>query len=254
MPDMTSYRPGTPSWVDVASRDVAITGAFYAGLFGWEVTELEGVHGYLQFTHRGRAVAGATRSLAPNEAPLWHCYFTVDDADAVAAAARAAGGSVALGPANVLDLGRLAALRDPDGAVFSIWQPAKRMGAQVTGEVGALCWCELQTPRIEDAQRFYPELFGWGERAGEFSGMAYSEWLLGGESVAGMMQMPPGLAEEVPAFWLVYFGVADCNATVALGASLGAEVLVPPFDSPAGRFAILQDPLGASFAVIALGG
>jgi uncharacterized protein len=136
----------------------------------------------------------------------------------------------------------------------SIWQPARRDGAEITGTVGSLCWCELQTPRVEDAKRFYPAVFGWGERSGEFAGMAYSEWLLDGESVAGMMQMPPDLPEEVAAFWLVYFGVSDCDATVQLAGRLGAEVLVPPFDSPAGRFAVLQDPLGAAFAVIALGG
>jgi hypothetical protein len=57
---------------------------------------------------------------------------------------------------------------------------------------------------------------------------------------------------EVPAHWLAYFGTADCDATVDKATGLGAASMVGPTDIPAGRFAVLADPVGAMFAVTRL--
>ena len=62
--------------------------------------------------------------------------------------------------------------------------------------------------------------------------------------------MPDMVPAEVPAHWLVYFGVADTDATVANATELGATTVVPPTDIPPGRFAVFTDPDGATFAVI----
>ncbi len=56
----------------------------------------------------------------------------------------------------------------------------------------------------------------------------------------------------MPAHWLAYFGTADCDATVAAATGLGATLFAGPIDIPAGRFAVLADPAGAIFGVIAL--
>jgi predicted enzyme related to lactoylglutathione lyase len=39
MPTRTSFEPGTPSWVDLASPDLAASAAFYSALFGWEAKD-----------------------------------------------------------------------------------------------------------------------------------------------------------------------------------------------------------------------
>jgi predicted enzyme related to lactoylglutathione lyase len=54
----------------------------------------------------------------------------------------------------------------------------------------------------------------------------------------------------VPSHWHVYFGTADADATAAKAAELGGSVVVPPFDTPVGRIAVLSDPQGAMFSVI----
>jgi hypothetical protein len=54
----------------------------------------------------------------------------------------------------------------------------------------------------------------------------------------------------LPAYWTVYFGVADCAATAAEATRLGGSVVVPPADSEIGRRAILRDPHGAFFGVL----
>ena len=82
--------------------------------------------------------------------------------------------------------------------------------------------------------------------------MEYTEWRLDGNPVGGMMPMPAEVPAEVPAYWLTYFATADCDDTVGRASAAGATVLVPPTDIPPGRFAVLVDPAGATFATIAL--
>ena len=48
----------------------------------------------------------------------------------------------------------------------------------------------------------------------------------------------------------MYFGTADADATAVKAAELGGSVVVPPFDTPVGRIAVLSDPQGAMFSVI----
>lgn len=60
--------------------------------------------------------------------------------------------------------------------------------------------------------------------------------------------MPP----EVPNHWLVYFAVEDCDAATERVTELGGEVTMQPTDVPPGRFAMVKDPQGATFGIIAL--
>jgi uncharacterized protein len=82
--------------------------------------------------------------------------------------------------------------------------------------------------------------------------MQYSELQLGGTTIGGMLPMLEGVPAEVPSFWLAYFATDDCDATVRAATGLGATVMAAPMDIPAGRFAVLTDPTGAGFGVIAM--
>jgi uncharacterized protein len=50
---------------------------------------------------------------------------------------------------------------------------------------------------------------------------------------------------------MVYFAVDNCDAAVAKVAELGGKVTVPPTDIPPGVFALVTDPQGATFGVLA---
>jgi predicted enzyme related to lactoylglutathione lyase len=81
-----------------------------------------------------------------------------------AAAARASelgGAAVFREPFDVLDAGRVAAIRDPTGAIVSLWQPRARIGATIVNDVGALCWNKLATIDVERAKSFFGELLAW---------------------------------------------------------------------------------------------
>ncbi|HXS45901.1 MAG TPA: VOC family protein [Solirubrobacterales bacterium] len=257
MSERTSYAPGTPCWVDLGSSDVGAATDFYGGLFGWDVPEGENTEqtgGYRQALQGGMPVAGMYPLTQEGQPPAWTTYVSVADASVVAGKVRDAGGTVVTEPLEVLDLGSMAVFTDPTGAVFGVWQPGTFAGAGRVNEPGTLSWNELNTRDVSAAAEFYGAIFGWtfeSEDMGEAG--SYTTIHLGGSPVGGILnQRGRGVPEEVPPYWAVYFAVEDTDAMVEKAKQLGGSVMVEPVDIPVGRFAILTDPHGASFAVIAL--
>jgi len=251
MPEFTSYDPGTPSWVDHATKDIEASNAFYGSLFGWEADDQgEDMGHYTLMRKGGKTVAGNMPSMGEGQPSVWVTYVSVEDADAAVDRATKAGAMVFAGPMDVSDIGRMAVFADPTGAAIGVWQPKTFVGAELANEAGALVWNELNTRDVPASEAFYTGVFGWVPNDAAMEGMDYTEWRLGDRPVAGMMPMPDMVPAEVPAHWLVYFGVDDTDATVDRATRLGATELVPPTDIPPGRFAVLSDPEGATFAVI----
>jgi predicted enzyme related to lactoylglutathione lyase len=257
MSERTSYAPGTPSWVDLGTPDIDKAVDFYGGLFGWDIPESENAEqtgGYRQAMLRGKPVAGVMPLMQEGQPPAWSSYVTVEDADATAAKVRDAGGTVLAEPMDVMDLGRMAVFVDPTGAVFGIWQAGSFLGAGLVNEPGAISWNELNTRDPGVAKAFYGAVFGWGFEDNDMGEAGtYTTLKLGEDMVGGMLNMTErGVPEAVPAHWQVYFAVEDTDAAVSQAQAGGGGVMVEPMEVPAGRFAILTDPHGASFAVIAL--
>ncbi len=251
--EMTSYKPGTPSWVDLGSPNIDESAAFYGGVFGWEMPEgPPEAGGYRMCLLRGKPVAGLGAQMQPDIPPYWTTYVSVSDVDATVKAVESAGGQVLMPTMDVLTAGRMAVFADPTGAPFSVWQPGDHIGSSYVNEPGSLSWNELATRNPDQAIVFYSEVFGWTADAQQMGDMSYTTWLLDGAPVGGMMPMGDMFPQEVPPHWSIYFAVEDADATVAKITSLGGSVIAPPTDIPQGRFAAVRDPHGATFSVIAL--
>ena len=259
MAEFSSHAPGTFSWTELSTSDRKAGVAFYGALFGWESNDLptgprpDDV--YTMLLLRGKEV-GAAAGQRPDERqmgipPHWNLYVTVTNADDTAKRATDLGGKLLAPPFDVMDAGRMAVIQDPTGAVFQIWQPAQHIGAKTMFEPGALCWSELTTRDTKKAEAFYTALFGWvAKHSAPGAPMDYTEFSIGGQPSIGMMATPPGVPPEVPSYWMPYFQVTDCDGSAAKAKELGASVMVGPHDIPStGRFAILQDPQSAMFAV-----
>ena len=118
---------------------------------------------------------------------------------------------------------------------------------------GEFCWNELATTNLEDCKSFYSELFGWQFQQNDAVGMVYNEISIAGqERFGGMYQMTEEFGEMAP-HWMSYIAVDDVDATVRKVAELGGKVCVPPTDIPnTGRFAVINDPSGATFSLLTL--
>jgi predicted enzyme related to lactoylglutathione lyase len=169
----TSYTPGTFSWVDLATADAGAAKSFYTRLFGWKIEDTDAGDGdgdvYTICRLNGDAVCGlfgmSADMRAVGVAPNWTSYVTVADVDAAAARATRLGGDVINDVFDVQDVGRMAVLKDPQGAVLALWQPGTRIGAERGNDVGCLCMNELVTTDIDAARSFYEGLFGWTTEA-----------------------------------------------------------------------------------------
>jgi uncharacterized protein len=250
---MTTYEPGMPVWVDLATTDVAAATRFYSELFGWtsRVAEESQAAGYTTFLRDGKAVAAVGGVMSEGQPPVWMSYFGTTDADATTRQVEHAGGKVLAAPFDVMGYGRMAVFTDPSGAMFAVWQGGTMPGLELKGEPGSLSWNELMTRDPAGCKEFYPAVLGWRPRDLPFEETTYTLWEVGGQPAAGMMPMEGDMwPADLPPHWMVYLEVADTDAAAAKAAELGGTVSVPPTDTVAGRFAVITDPQGATFSVI----
>jgi hypothetical protein len=241
--------------VELGTTDATAAKAFYGGLFGWTPEDMPMASGEYTMLKLAGLELGAMYTLTEEMRrqgvpPNWMLYVNVGSVDDTVAKVAAAGGQVVTGPFDVADAGRMAVIRDPQGAVVSIWQPKNHIGIRIAGVVGTLCWSELATTDRAKAREFYAAVFGWGTKISHMEPVEYTQWMAGEMPAGGMLEMT-GEWHGAPPHWMPYFLVADCDASAGKAAELGGEIVVPPMDVPkVGRFAVLCDPQGANFSVI----
>jgi predicted enzyme related to lactoylglutathione lyase len=263
-----TYPHGVPCWVEIETRDVDATAAFYGELFGWRFVEQPARGGarYVVASLDGTdgtavaAVAGVTGL----DTVRWVTSVAVDDVDAAAGRVVDLGGAVLEPPADVgpadLPAGRAATVRDPQGVESRLWKAGSRPGAQRVNEPGTWNFSNVLTPDPATAIAFYGALLGWEVDPDLAAGMArvpgYGDHLAR-TSDPGIHERqegfaPPGFADAVagvvpddgPARWSVAFAVADRDAAVAAARDAGATVLGTTED-PWARHATVRDPQGA---------
>ena len=261
MPERSGYAHGVPSWVVLGTTDVEGAKAFYGAIFGWEAMDVPTDQGvpYTMLTKNGKVVAGMG-PIPPDQAaagmpPMWNTYVNVDSVDETIAKATEAGGNVMMPAMDVMETGRMAYIADPTGAPIGLWEAGTHKGAELVNEHGTLSWNELLTDDTASAGAFYSQVFGWKTEVTEMPNGPYTSfWADGnveGNAAAGMM----GKSEEMqfPNSWSVYFTVDDVDATLSLVKDNGGQVLMQPMDVPeVGRFAVVQDPQGATMTVITM--
>ncbi|MGH7777135.1 MAG: VOC family protein [Candidatus Dormibacterales bacterium] len=244
---------GKPIWADLSTTDRTGARTFYSTLFGWsaEPSPDPAAGGYAVAQLDGRDVAGIGGVQGEGQPSAWSVYIGTADASETARRVEAAGGKVVAPPFDIMDQGRMGVFQDPSGAFISVWQPIKMMGAQVARRPGSVSWNELNARGLASTKPFYERVFGWATKTSPFGeGEEYTEWQLGGESVAGGMEMARMVPAEVPSHWLVYFQADDVAATTERARELGATVVMPATDYPGGKFSIVRDPQGAVFGLM----
>lgn len=256
MPEKSSYAHGQFCWVDLMAEDMGGAKEFYGELFGWrcEDQDTQGGPAYGIFTLGGKQVAGLGQcDESQGMPPVWNSYINVDDCQAVTGKVESLGGKVIMPVMQVMDVGWTSLLQDPTGGMVALWQKNRHIGAQLTGDVGSFCWNELATRDVEKAREFYGKLLGWEFADNPGTPTQYYIIKNQGADNGGLMQMSEQWG-DMPPCWSVYFTVADAEAAVETVKRKGGQVVVPPFDIPVGRMAVVADADGAVFDVIKLTG
>jgi predicted enzyme related to lactoylglutathione lyase len=253
MPTRTDAPVGAPIWILLQTTDEPAARSFYERIFGWEGTPADpGYGGYFTFYRGEDPVAGCSEHEASEpQADTWVTYFASNDAEVTAKAAAAAGAAVLVEPMQINVQGTMAVVADPGGTVVGIWEPNEHRGFRRFGEPGTPGWFDLETRDYAVVVEFYRDVLGWTTSVlSDTDEFRYTMLQVGDEQLAGIMDGGGYLAAHAPTSWTVVFSVEDTDATVDQVLELGGAVQRPAHDSPYGRLATVEDPMGAKFALI----
>jgi len=124
--------------------------------------------------------------------------------------------------------------------------------ASTEHHIGKVIWVELVTPDLAGSKRFYSGLFGWTFREIQKGHTQYAVAQVDGRPIAGLFQKATPTDERRQPAWLAFIAVSDVDAAKRTAVEHGAKVQFEPRTYPQrGRQAVLTDPDGASFAVLA---
>ncbi|MBC00443.1 MAG: glyoxalase [Rhodobacteraceae bacterium] len=117
-------------WNELMTRDVEGAKAFYGAALGWTFAPMPMPDGtYWLVMASGEAPVAGLFDIHmmddPQMQPHWMSYIAVDDVDARLEAAVGAGGSILRPPFDVEGVGRIAIVRDPEGAVTGWMTPVE---------------------------------------------------------------------------------------------------------------------------------
>jgi uncharacterized protein len=253
MPNLEAHQPGSFCWAELGTSDQPGAKRFYNELFAWTANDVPiGPNDfYTMFQLRGRDVAAAY-TLRPDQKergvpPHWMLYVATDNADPTSEKAAQLGGKVLASPFDVFDVGRMAVIQDPTGAVFAIWQAKRHHGTGVASEDRTFCWADLTTTDPKKAAEFYSELFGWETEASKNDPAGYLHILNQGNYIGGI---PPVQEGQGAPHWLIYYQVSGIESVAEHAKSNGGQTYQPPFTVPdTGKIAVLADPQGAVFGL-----
>jgi predicted enzyme related to lactoylglutathione lyase len=126
--------PGSLCFSQLTTRDPETASRFYVSLFGWTAKKSPSGAGpeYTEFRNNGQPGIGMS-PMPPGAADTvpsyWMPYFQVSNCDTSVALASRLGGSIVVVPQDIPNSGRIAIVKDPQGAVFALFQPATAASA-----------------------------------------------------------------------------------------------------------------------------
>lgn len=245
-----------PVWIDLGTHDLDSAILFYTTLLGWQFEE-------------GRPEFGGYRIVFKDGLPIGEAMTTLMGPDGSTTEPSEShrldripahrrhrtevekavehGGQVMVPAMAIGDLGSMAIIIDPAGAVVGAWQPETLDGTADSRRVGTLCWFENMTMDFDAASAFYRNVFSWDlqtapieqETAPDVRHLTYGS---GDRGAAGLCEATTVLPEGAASYWRVYFGVSNMDESLETLVWLGGAVVDPGGKTPFGRFATVADP------------
>ena len=245
------HQVGKIVWYDLVTHDLAGVKRFYGELFGWQFQEDTENETYTVINHNGRAIGGIVYTEPGTNEPnrsQWVSYLSVPDVDRAVEQVRDVGGVVHTKPLDLPERGRLAVVRDPQGALIALVRSTSGDPPDRDPPLNEWMWTELWTTDLQAAGEFYHELVGYEFETRElYEETTYHVFQRDGKPRAGALEIK---WEGIPPNWLAYVRVEDPAAIAAQVESLGGHVFLEPDDDIRnGDVAIIVDPSGAALTV-----
>ena len=233
-------------WCDLSSYDPAITKTFYAGLFGWTYQQIEQPDGSgYDIAMSSHAAAAGIFEMPAKFADMgmpsfWMPYIHVKDVEQTCDTAKSLGARVELGPLNWGDFGRVALIRDPLGAGFTVMDGAASEPPAISTHTGHAQHLGLYVSDAAAVIPFYEALFGWRISNGAKNAL-WDIRSTSGQTVASITEVPDDQRGKEQ-FWAVHFAVENVKAAVHFVTSHGGAIEYQTTDH-----ALVRDPNRAAF-------
>jgi hypothetical protein len=253
--------PGKIVWHDLLTNDPKASQSFYRELFDWEFESVGSAAGlssnsaYTLIRHNGRLIGGMIDTVALNkkdDISQWVVLMSVEDIDAATEKFAADGGVVIAPPVDLQRRGRMAIVRDAEGALLALLQTRDGDPADREAEIGGFLWDELWTTDVDRATAFYEDVAGLDATIKDIdkdqeSGATYRLLEAGDKPRVGIMPNP---LEGLKPVWVSYIRVDDPAAVTARVVALGGQVIVEARSRPiGGEVAFIAGPSGAGIAL-----
>jgi predicted enzyme related to lactoylglutathione lyase len=240
-------------WYELLTTDMKAAEKFYTTVVGWTVMPFEqSPQPYDMWVRAGGGPMAGVMTIPDgmNFPPHWGMYVGVPKLEEAVSRIERLGGH-ALSPVIEATVGRMRTMKDPQGAAFSIYEPASPPPQpEAQPQLGDVSWHELYTTDAEAALKFYTELFGWRlTESMDMGPMGKYHMFARTIPLGGMMNKPAEMG-QVPPHWGLYFLVSDVHAGAERVTANGGRVLNGPMEVPGGDWIVnCMDPQGAAFSL-----
>jgi predicted enzyme related to lactoylglutathione lyase len=253
--------PGKIIWRDLLTNDPAASQRFYGELFGWEfekigeASNLRSNSAYTLIRHNGKLIGGMVDTVALNnrrDISQWVVLMSVEDLDARVAGVKAGGGEIVAPPTDLQARGRLALVRDAEGALLGLLETRDGDPQDSEPEIGGFLWDELWTTDVQNAGAFYSAIAGLAQDTVDIdkdnaTAPTYALLKAGETPRVGILPMPLDGLDPV---WVSYIRVDNPAAITARVGGLGGRVIVEAGPRPlGGQVAFIAGPSGAGIAL-----
>lgn len=231
-----------PIFADLSTYSPAETKPFYENVFGWTYYHS---YGYNTAYLNSREVSGLYETPAKFKQMrmphFWMTYISVDSVKATVEKAKALGGIIEMVD-SIEGFGKVALIRDVQGAGFTIYEGDLLHDSRTTDVPNTLVWNELHVSDIQKVMTFYQGIFDWTfEPADEETINVFNE---NSEHVADILEIPNVMKGKYE-YWISSFGVSNLKESGDLILENGGSLV-----SDEGHRKLFTDNSGEAFFYI----
>ncbi|MEM9207353.1 MAG: VOC family protein [Pseudomonadota bacterium] len=240
-------------WCDLSTLDQARAERFYNTVFGWDYTATAQPDGspYSIASISRREAAGLfpmpEKFRAIGLPSFWMSYIQVDDIDDCITKAERRGAKVEVRPLDFGDGAKIALIRDPLGAGFTVYQGNGLSPRSDKALSGAACWNALYVSDLSAVEGFYATLFDWTIELDIHDPTARIAWTAQGAVAASLHEVGEDIRGSFE-FWGVHFAVHNLNAAKEAVTKSGGRIEYEGEDGR-GPFTLARDPDEAAFFI-----
>ena len=179
---------------------------FYEQIFNWHYFKS---NDHFFVLNKQKLLVGLYETPKPfqqiNMPHFWMSYISVESVSETVTKARAENGIIEL-EKEIKNFGKIALIRDTQGAGFTVFEGNVSQFHGRTIEKGALIWNELHVSNIENVIPFYQKIFNW--KLKKITPTFYKVYNADHNYIADILEIP-NTSKGKHEYWVCSFGVKN---------------------------------------------